>query len=80
MKKVSSKVKKPNGKPERLKMPRERTITFSLNDPEYKTLQKYCSKYKIKNRARFVRESVMKVVINRLTEDYPTLFDENEMR
>jgi hypothetical protein len=79
MKKVVSKAKRINGNP-KPKMLRENTITFSLNDPEYQALQKYCSKYKITNRSRFVRESVMKMVINRLTEDYPTLFGENEMR
>lgn len=80
MKKVVSEARKKNDKSERPIMLRERTVTFSLNDPEYKALQKYCSKYKINNRARFLRESVMKVVIKRLTEDYPKLFDENEMR
>ncbi len=61
-------------------MLRENTVTFSLNDPEYQALQKYLTKYKITNRSRFLRESVMKVVLNRLTEDYPTLFGEKEMR
>jgi hypothetical protein len=80
MKKSGSKTAKPKGNPERPMMLRENAITFSLNDPEYKALQNYCSKYKIKNRSRFLRESVMKIVLSRLTEDYPTLFGENEMR
>lgn len=72
--------KKTIGKTVKPVMLRERIITFSLNEPEYLAIQKYCSKYKIKNRARFLRESVMKVVLNRFSEDYPTLFGENEMR
>ena len=72
--------KKSIGKTVKPVMLREKTITFSLNEPEYLAIQKYCSKYKIKNRARFLRESVMKVVLYRLSEDYPTLFGENEMR
>ncbi|MDD4921316.1 MAG: hypothetical protein PHS30_02430 [Bacteroidales bacterium] len=59
---------------------RNRTITISLNDPEYKALEKYCAKYKITNRTRFIRESLMKSILSRLGEDYPTLFGEKEMR
>ena len=61
-------------------MVRNRAVTFSLNDPEYKTLEKFCKKYKITNRARFIRESLMKSILTRMSEDYPTLFGENEMR
>lgn len=59
---------------------RDRNVSFLLNEPEYKALVKYCAKYKIKNRSRFLRESVMKAVLTRMTEDYPTLFNEQEMR
>ena len=61
-------------------MLRNRTVTMTLNDLEYKALEKYCVKYKITNRARFIRESLMKSIITRMSEDYPTLFGENEMR
>lgn len=59
---------------------RDRNVSFLLNEPEYKALVKYCTKYKIKNRSRFLRESVMKAVLTRMAEDYPTLFNEQEMR
>lgn len=72
--------KKKDGVQEKQTMLRENIVAFSLNDPELIALQKYCDKYKIKNRSKFIRESVMKVVLNRLTEDYPTLFGEREMR
>ena len=58
---------------------RDQTVSFLLNDPEYKALMKYCAKYKIKNRSRFIRETLMKAVLTRMTEDYPTLFHEEEM-
>jgi len=61
-------------------MVRNRVVTISLNDPEYKALQKYCTKYKITNRSRFIRESLMKSILSRMSEDYPTLFEEKEMR
>ncbi len=59
---------------------RDQSVSFLLNDPEYKALMKYCTKYKVNNRSRFIRETVMKAVITRLTDDYPTLFNEQEMR
>lgn len=62
------------------RLQRHQSVSFLLNDPEYKALLKYCSKYKIKNRSRFIRETVMKAVLSRMTEDYPTLFNEQEMR
>ncbi|MDD2257110.1 MAG: hypothetical protein PHQ26_06270 [Bacteroidales bacterium] len=61
-------------------MLRDNHINFSLNEDEYKALMKYCARYNIRSRSKFLRETVMKVVINRMTEDYPTLFHENEMR
>ena len=80
MKNGDSKADKPVVRPDRRKMLRDKSMVFSLNEAEYKALQKYCTKYKIKNRSRFLRESVMKEVLTRLSEDYPTLFGEKEMR
>jgi hypothetical protein len=51
-----------------------------LNKDEFKALEKYCTKYRIKNRSQFIRQTVMKAVIDRLCQDYPTLFEEREMQ
>lgn len=61
-------------------MVRKHIVSISLNDHELKALEKYCAKYKISNRTRFIRESLMKVILTRMSEDYPTLFEEKEMR
>lgn len=37
-------------------------------------------KYKMENRSRWIRETVIAHVLKILDKDYPTLFDENEMR
>ncbi len=60
--------------------PRTHKITILLNDEEYKVMCRYLSKYKVNNRSRWVRETIMTSVLQRLTEDYPTLFSEKEMR
>jgi hypothetical protein len=73
-------VGKSTGKLPRKSLIRNNIISISLNDSEYNVLQKYCTKYKITNRARFIRESMLKIVITQMCEDYPTLFSEEDMR
>ena len=49
--------------------------TFSLNDEENNALNRYISKYNIKNKSKFIRETLMFSVIRKLEENNPTLFD-----
>jgi hypothetical protein len=69
---ASKKIKKP--------LVRNHVVAISLNDAEFKTLEKYCVKYHISNRSRLIRELMMKSILTRMSEDYPTLFGEKEMR
>lgn len=48
---------------------------FTLNDEENKALDRYIDKYKIQNKSKFIRETLMISIIRRFEEDYPTLFD-----
>lgn len=48
---------------------------FALNDDENKALNRYIAKYKIQNKAKFIRETLMLAVIRKLEEDHPRLFD-----
>lgn len=59
---------------------RERHVTFSLNEKEFALIDAYIRKYRIENRSRWFRETVISFVLKNLDQDYPTLFDENEMR
>ena len=54
---------------------RRHRLTIQLNDHEIEALELYCKKYRVKNRSAFVRESIMRVVMDRFLEDYPTLFE-----
>jgi hypothetical protein len=62
------------------KPPRSNRISFMLNDEEHKTIENYLIKYKITNRSRWYRETVLSHILKILEQDYPTLFGENEMR
>jgi hypothetical protein len=48
---------------------------FTLNDEENKALERYLQKYKVQNKSKFIRETVMLSIIRKLEEDHPTLFD-----
>ena len=48
---------------------------FTLNDEENKALNRYISKYKINNKSKFIRETLMIAIIRKMEEDHPTLFD-----
>ncbi|MDH6355758.1 hypothetical protein M2132_002104 [Dysgonomonas sp. PH5-45] len=69
---------KPNKKGNQL--PRTKQANFSLNDEEYNLICSYIKKYKITNKSRWMRETIIKHVLKSLDQDHPTLFGENEMR
>jgi hypothetical protein len=57
------------------KMLRTHKHFFSLNDKENKALERYVAKYKVKNKSRFIRETLMFAILKKFDEDHPTLFD-----
>lgn len=59
---------------------RDKQLYFSLSSEEYKLISSYVNKYKISNKSRWLRETIIGHVLKTLEQDYPTLFDENEMR
>ncbi len=51
-----------------------------LSDEEMDVINFYLRKYKISNRSRWFRETIMSHIFKNMDMDYPTLFGENEMR
>ena len=51
-----------------------------LNNHELNALNKFCKKYRIKNKSKFMREAIFTEVLKKFDEDYPTLFDDPQMR
>jgi len=62
------------------KKTRERRVTFMMNDDEYNAIERYLLKYRITNKANWYRTTILTHVLKMMEEDYPTLFNENEMR
>ncbi len=53
---------------------RDKRIVFHLNEAEFDALSVYCKRYNIKNRAQFIRKTILAKVSQTFCEDYPTLF------
>jgi nickel-dependent lactate racemase len=48
--------------------------TVSFNEKEFKVVCYFIDKYKIKNKAKFFRESIIATILQKVEEDHPTLF------
>jgi hypothetical protein len=70
---------KPDTSSRELALKRKHKATFLLNDKEQDAVDMYCKKYKIANRSKFMRETVMRVVMDQFLEDYPTLFEKRDL-
>ncbi len=67
--------KNPNG------IKRKNQICLFLSDEEIGALNKYVLRYKAKSRSAVIREGIMRFVVGRFIEDdYPSLFEENELK
>ena len=61
-------------------MKRDKRLTVLLNGKESVLIEEYLNKYKISNRSKWVRETLILFIMQKMEQDYPTLFSENEMR
>lgn len=59
-------------------MKRRNRIVLTLNDKEKMFLDRFCTKYKIQNRSKLLRETIMNVFLKKPDEDYPTLWGDKE--
>lgn len=59
---------------------REHRVSFLMNDEEYNAVERHLNKYKITNKSNWYRSTILSHVLRIMEEDYPTLFNENEMR
>ena len=59
---------------------RTKKIQFMVSEEEYALIDFHLKKYKITNRSRWFRRIIIGHILKRCEQDYPTLFNENEMR
>jgi len=72
---VKKRDKVPSSTPKR----RQRMVCL-MSEEEVRIVDNYLKKYKITNKARWLRETVLAFIYQKMEEDYPTLFNEHDMR
>jgi hypothetical protein len=80
MKEMQLREKRQEAKPAKNEARRSRRVVFMLNEAEYNAIERYLRKYKITDRPNWYRSTILAHVWKMMEEDYPTLFNENEMR
>ena len=55
---------------------RKQKKVILLNNLEVQALDKYFKKYKIDNQSKFMRETIMRTILKKFSDDYPTLWDQ----
>ena len=60
--------------------PRTERIVAFLSKEEKQMIDNYLDKYHIANRSRWMRETLLRNILQNLELDYPTLFDEHDLR
>jgi hypothetical protein len=58
-----------------LNLLRKNPRTLLLNNRELQAIDAYCRKYKVDNKSKFMRETILTEVLKRFDSDYPTLFE-----
>jgi len=59
---------------------RERRMSILLSEDEQQIVDRYLDKYKITNKSRWLRETILMFIHKNMEDDYPTLFGEHDMR
>lgn len=59
---------------------RNKRLVTLLTAEEDAFINSYLDKYRIANKGRWVRETLISFIYQNLGNDYPTLFNEQEMR
>ena len=72
---VKKRVKVPSTTPKR----KQRMVCL-MSEEEVRIVDNYLKRYKITNKTRWLRETVLTFIHQKMEEDYPTLFNEHDMR
>lgn len=67
-------------KPSAQEPKREARLTCLMSEDEQKIVNRYLEKYKITNKSRWMRETLLAFIFKNMEKDYPTLFGEHDMR
>ena len=64
-------------KEDNLKRRNKHSILF--NNLELEAINKYCERFRVKNKSKFMREAIITEVLKKFDENYPTLWEDGQM-
>jgi hypothetical protein len=59
---------------------REISQSIRFNSRELSAINHYCKQFQVKNRAKFMREVIITEVLRKFDENYPTLWNDSQLR
>jgi hypothetical protein len=59
---------------------RKSSQSIRFNNKEMSAINNYCKKFKIKNKSKFMREAIISEVLRKFEKNYPTLWEEPQLR
>jgi hypothetical protein len=62
------------------KLARTTARSIRFNYKEISAINNYCTKFKVKNKSKFMREAIIMEVLRKFDQNYPTLWDETQLR
>lgn len=62
------------------KLRRNSAQSIRFNHKELSAINTYCQRFKVKNKSKFMREAIITEVLRKFDENYPTLWDEAQLR
>ena len=72
--------KTPKATTARIQPVRHKRVICLVSDEENRIIDEYLKKHKIGNKSNWMRETLLAFIYKNIDEDYPTLFNEHEMR
>ena len=73
-----SNMKRQKTKDDSLKRVNKQAILF--NTREMNAINHYCKKFKVSNKSKFMRETIISEVLKKFEDNYPTLWDESQQK
>jgi hypothetical protein len=59
---------------------RELSHSIRFNTREASAINQYCRKFRVTNKAKFMREAIITEVLKKFDENYPTLWEDSQLR
>lgn len=58
---------------------RDRRISITLNEKEFRVMERFFKECNIKNKSKFLRDTLIRIAWKKLEDNAPCLFSEEEM-